>query len=213
MRLSAVAIVTLHVFMSSTSQWIQPVVTCWVTTVQAIHCSPALSCCMCTVANQLQMQVATAVVIQFQMQIANDFHIQCMKERCTADALGDWIHVRASIEGSAPEVLRLFRSAYEGTQLQTISYQAADMWAVGMLLALMLTGEVPMLDPDVTGKSSSSISDEAERMASAATRLEQWVRNRVARQYFACMPLLLVDPSLSAVLEAWFLTRLVMSWY
>jgi serine/threonine protein kinase len=158
------------------------------------------------------MQIANAVVIQFQKQIANDFHIRCMNERCSADALGDWIHVRASIEGSAPEVLRLFRSAYEGTQLETISYQAADMWAVGLLLALMLTAGVPVLDPDVTGKSSSSISDEAERMASAAKRLEHWVCNRVAVQYFACMLLLLVNPSLSAVLEAWFLTRLVMSW-
>ncbi len=187
MRLMAAAIVALHGLTSSTSQWIQPVFTCWVTTMQAIDCSPALSCCICTVVVQVQMQIANPVVVQLQKQTANDFHIQCMKERCTADAPGDWIHVRASIEGSAPEVLCLFRGAYGGIQLQTISYQAADMWAVGLLLALMLTGGVPMLDPDVTGKSPSSISDEAERMAFAAKRLEQWVCNRVAVQYLhAC---------------------------
>ena len=65
--------------------------------------------------------------------------------------------------------------ANQAIQAEPISYQAADMWAVGLLLALMLTGGMPFLDPDVTRKSSSSISDGIERMALAAKRQEHWV--------------------------------------
>ncbi len=45
---------------------------------------------------------------------------------------------------SVPEMLHLLRSADEGTQVEPISYQAADMWAVGLLLVLMLTGGMLM---------------------------------------------------------------------
>ena len=67
-------------------------------------------------------------------------HVQCMKERCLAGAPGEWMHIRTTIAGAAPEMLQIVRSAGEGIQVDTVSYQAADMWAVGLLLALMLTG-------------------------------------------------------------------------
>ena len=159
MRLMAAATVALHVLTSSTSQLIQPVFTCWVTS-HALLTSFELLHCHCQ---------------QLQMQTANGLHIQCMKERCPADAPGDWMHIRAAFEGVAPEVLLFFRNDDEAAQVKPISYQAADMWAVGLLLALMLTGGMPFLDPDVTRKSSSSISDGIERMALAAKHQEHWV--------------------------------------
>lgn len=99
---------------------------------------------------------------------------ECVKERCLADAPGEWMHIRTTIAGVAPEVLQIMRGAFEGTQVEIVSYKAADMWAVGVLLALMLTGGKAFLDPDVTGTPSSSISDEVERMALAAKR-QRWV--------------------------------------
>ncbi len=139
-----------------------------------------------------------------------DLHIQCMEERCPADAPDEWMHIRATFEGVAAEVLQILRSADLATQVEPISYQAADMWAVGLLLVLMLTGGMPFLDPDVTGKSSLSIPDEAERKAFVAKRHEQWVCVWIAVQCFACryvitrsfMLLLSVNPSLSNVLGA-----------
>jgi serine/threonine protein kinase len=139
-----------------------------------------------------------------------DLHLQCMKERCChADAPDEWMHIRTTISGVSPEMLHLMRSADEDTQVEPVSYQAADMWAVGLLLVLMLTGETPFTVPDVTGKSSLSIPDEAEMMAFVAKRHEQWVCVWIAVQCFACrfvitrsfMLLLSVNPSLSAVLE------------
>ena len=70
--------------------------------------------------------------------------IQCMKERCPADAPHKWMHIRATLAGVSPDMLHLMRSADEGTQVEPISYQAADMWAVGLLLVLVLTGGVLM---------------------------------------------------------------------
>lgn len=154
-------------------------------------------------------------------------YIQCMKERCPADAPYEWVQIRTSIDNCAPEVLHIMRSAIEATQVEPISYQAADMWAVGLLLVRMLTGGMPFLGPDGTKKSSVSIPDEAERLAFVAKRHEQWVCVWIAIQCFACiyvitgsfMLLLLVNPSLSAVLEAWFMPRLpglphlVIPWY
>ena len=150
-----------------------------------------------------------------------------MTERCPADAPHEWMHIRTTIEGVSPEMLHLMRSPELATQVEPVSYQAADMWAVGVLLALMLTGGLLFLDPEATGTSSSSIPDAAERMASVAKRHAQWVCLWIAVQCFACryvitrsfILLLSVNPILSAVLEAWFLIRLpgsphlVMSWY
>ena len=39
--------------------------------------------------------------------------------------------------------------ANQAIQAEPISYQAADMWAVGLLLVDMLTGSTPFLDSDV----------------------------------------------------------------
>ena len=101
--------------------------------------------------------------------------IQCIKERGPTDAWNDWVHIRANMEGVSPELLRLMFSADEETQVEPISYQAADMWAVGLLLVLMLTGFTPFLDAEVDGKSSKSIADEAERVAFVAKLHKQWV--------------------------------------
>ena len=150
-----------------------------------------------------------------------------MTEGCPADAPHEWMHIRTTVEGVSPELLHLLRSPELATQMEPVSYQAADIWAVGVLLALMLTGGLPFLDHEVTGTSSSSVPNEAERMAFVAKRHEQWVCLWIAVQCFACryvitrsfILLLSVNHILSAVLEAWFLIclpgspHLVMSWY
>ena len=75
--------------------------------------------------------------------------IQCINERGPTDAWNDWVHIRATMEGVSPELLHLIWSADQATQAEPISYQAADMWAVGLLLVDMLTGSTPFLDSDV----------------------------------------------------------------
>jgi serine/threonine protein kinase len=104
-----------------------------------------------------------------------NLHLQCVKERGPADASDKWMQIRATIEGMSPELLHLMRSADEATQVEPISYQAADMWAVGLLLVLMLTGGMPFLSPDVAGKTYLSFADEAARKACVAKHHEVWV--------------------------------------
>jgi len=101
--------------------------------------------------------------------------IQCINERGPTDAWNDWVHIRATMEGVSPELLHLMWSADQATQAEPISYQAADMWAVGLLLVLMLTGGMPFLSPDVAGKTYLSFADEAARKACVAKHHEVWV--------------------------------------
>ena len=99
-------------------------------------------------------------------------HFQHVEERCPAGASDDWRHIRATIESVSSEVLDMFRSTDQAAQMEPISYQAADMWAVGLLLVLMLTGCTPFSTPHVT---SLSLDDEAERTAFVANCHTQWV--------------------------------------
>lgn len=101
-------------------------------------------------------------------------HIQCMTEHSLADYSGEWLQVRASIESASPELL-LTLSTDQADQLEYISYQAADMWAVGMLLVLMLTGAWPFLHPDMAGNTSLPSPDEITRKAFVTELHEQWV--------------------------------------
>ena len=91
-------------------------------------------------------------------------HIQCMTEHSLAEYSGEWLQVRASIESASPELL-LTLSTDQADQVEHISYQAADMWAVGMLLVLMLTGAWPFLHPDMAGNTSVPLPDEITRKA------------------------------------------------
>ena len=104
-----------------------------------------------------------------------NLHIQCMEQCCPADAAEEWVEIRASIGGMSPEVLCLVHSAGQATLVEPISYQAADMWAAGLLLVLMLTGSTPFLSPDLARKTDLSFADEAARKASVAKCHGQWV--------------------------------------
>ena len=63
-----------------------------------------------------------------------------MKERRLAEFPGEWMQLWASIENASPELLHLMLSTDQPDQVEHVSHQAADMWAVGLLLVLMLTG-------------------------------------------------------------------------
>ena len=104
-------------------------------------------------------------------------HIQCLKERSLADLSNEWMQLRANIESASPELLHMLCSADQANlnQVEHISYQAADMWAVGLLLVLMLTGRMAFLHPDLTGKTSLPVPDETARKDFVAMRHEQWV--------------------------------------
>jgi len=55
------------------------------------------------------------------------------------------------MECVSPELFHLMFGANQAIQAEPISYQAADMWAVGLLLVDMLTGSTAFLDSDVGG--------------------------------------------------------------
>ncbi|DBB13067.1 TPA: hypothetical protein ACH3X3_005799 [Trebouxia sp. C0006] len=65
------------------------------------------------------------------------------------DASNEWMQTRATMECVSPELFHLMFGANQAIQAEPISYQAADMWAVGLLLVDMLTGSTPFLDSDV----------------------------------------------------------------
>ncbi len=102
-------------------------------------------------------------------------HIQCLKEHSLADLSDEWMQIRANIEGASPELLHMMCRGDQANRLEHISCQAADMWAVGLLLVLMLTGRMAFLHPDLTGKTSLPVPDETARKAFVAMRHEQWV--------------------------------------